>query len=98
MWCFLLKEMYDLFIQSATILTPLSKSIEYTHLYYPWFKDYIRVVDGTYIPMSLPKNEKSGIFGILELTDKGIDLCISPLSIWSLDSATPTAGSVGRHD
>jgi hypothetical protein len=59
MRCFLSKEMYDSFIQSATTLTLLSESIEYTHLYYPWFKDCIRAVDGTHIPVSPPENEKS---------------------------------------
>ena len=57
--CFLAKKLYELIIVAFILSTPLADKIQYNFKYFSWFKDCVGAIDGTYIPVSSPKDEKA---------------------------------------
>jgi hypothetical protein len=55
---FLYKDFYDSNIQTNPA-SPLSEYIKLNRSFFPYFKDYVGAIDGTYIPISPPENIKS---------------------------------------
>ena len=51
--------LYNNTIKNPIESTPLSSRIEDNRNFYLFFKDCIRAIDGTHIPVSLPENEKA---------------------------------------
>ena len=58
MKAFFYKPFYRSIIQSVKPTTPLSDYISDNHSFFPWFKDCIRAIDGTHIPISPLEKEK----------------------------------------
>jgi hypothetical protein len=76
---FLQKDFYNSVIQYATENTPLHHSIEGSRNWYPYFKDCIRAVDGTHLPVSPPFAERQA------WRDRNGDLTQNVLAICNFD-------------